>query len=369
MMYSPEHAENAISATVTSGLRSIFCYCTTMRISCWGPMEMNMNYLEPWMFEQLAKLGSQAPFGPGGRVQLGLAFDGWFLPKEMISDVFQRAKDAGVKLVTTHFGRGPSFMKDSLIELMHNYGLLDSSILISHANGATPQDATLMRKAGAHVSSTPSTEMQMALGKVVCFDDAVKEMAPQCSLGVDLHSNNSSFIPGEARLALQNARAEFNQKLWDEWKTPKTANKTVEEAFNLGTILGARACKMEDQVGSLAVGKKADIVLFDANSPGMVCSSNDPLSAILLNSSIRDVDTVIIDGVIRKRDGKLLPVDVDSAAQKLAGSKQLEWRDVAKEIIRSQKNIVEKIDKIDFDAERPRLLQAMYLDQKNFVDV
>lgn len=333
-------------------------------------MQPNMNYLEPWMYEQLAKLGSRAPFGPNGRVMLGLAFDGWFLPKEMIADLFKKAKDAGAQLITTHCGVGPQWMKDSPIQMMSSYGVLDSSMLISHANGATPKDAKLVREAGAHIVSTPSTEMQMAIGRVVCFDDTVKEMAPQCSLGCDLHTNNSPYMPGEMRVGLQGARAEFNQKLWDEWKAPKMAHKTVEQAFNLGTIMGARACKMEDQVGSLKVGKKADLVVFDAVSPGMVCcADNDPVAAVVLNSSVRDVDMVLVDGAIRKKAGKLLPVDVDEAAASLASKKSLEWAEVAKKLVETQKEILQRVDKVDIGAERKNMLQLFQLDEKVFVDV
>ncbi|KAF2100906.1 Metallo-dependent hydrolase [Rhizodiscina lignyota] len=369
MTYSPEHAENAISATVTAGIRSIFCYCITMRVSCWEPLQLNGNFLEPWMFEQLAGLGSRAPFGPNGRVQLGLAFDGWFLPKEMITDLFQRARDAGVKLVTTHYCRGPQSPGSSLVEQIDNFGLLDSRFLISHATGGTPKDASLVRKAGVHISSTPSTEMQMALGRVACFDDTLKEMAPQCSLGVDLHTNNSAYIPGEMRLALQNARSEFNQKLYDEGKAPRRTHKTVEQAFNLGTIMGARACKMGDQIGSLAVGKKADVVVFDAATPGMVCCENDPVAAIVLSSSIRDVEIVIVDGVIRKRDGKLLPVTADEAARGQTGEKELRWREIADSILRSQREILGRIEKIDFEAARKDVLQRFHVDEKNIIEV
>ena len=53
---------------------------------------------------------------------------------------------------------------------------------------------------------------------------------------------------------------------------------------------------------------------------------HEPIAAILLHSSVRDVDTVIVDGVVRKENGKLLPVQ--------AKGKQWQWSDVAKEVLK-----------------------------------
>ena len=69
------------------------------------------------------------------------------------------------------------------------------------------EDADLYRKRGVHYSSTPSTEQQMAMGfPVMAFRDdlGVKDLG---SLGVDCHTNNSAYMPGEARMGLQGARA------------------------------------------------------------------------------------------------------------------------------------------------------------------
>ena len=76
-----------------------------MRVDTWSPFVMKPYLLEPWVMETLEELASKAPFG-NGRVSLGFAFDGWFLPKEMIVDVFEKVKKMGIKLITTHYVRG-----------------------------------------------------------------------------------------------------------------------------------------------------------------------------------------------------------------------------------------------------------------------
>jgi cytosine/adenosine deaminase-related metal-dependent hydrolase len=264
-------------------------------------------------FETLAK---SAPFGDG-RVTLGLAWDLYFLPQEVIADAFQKAKSLGIETITSHFSMMSLYPKRSIPETLEGYGLLDDSILFSHANGSSSKDAELIRKANAHISSTPSTELQMALGMPECWRDDIQS---QASLGVDCHSNQLGSVVSEMRLGLQAARGVYNAKFEAEGKVPKKVFKTVEDAFNLGTIQGARAAKMQDKIGSLKEGKLADLVIFDATSPGMICAAeHDPVAAVVLHSSPGDFEAVMVDGIWRKREGRLLPIEVEADAKPVAG--------------------------------------------------
>jgi cytosine/adenosine deaminase-related metal-dependent hydrolase len=98
----------------------------------------------------------------------------------------------------------------------------------------------------------------MALGENGAFHSEHAVLQGQCGVGVDCHSNNSTSIPSELRLLLQSARAAYNKKFTDKGNVPKNVNKTVEEAFNLGTVGGARAVGMEGKIGTLKVGAFAD---------------------------------------------------------------------------------------------------------------
>jgi cytosine/adenosine deaminase-related metal-dependent hydrolase len=92
------------------------------------------------------------------------------------------------------------------------------------------------------------------------------------------------------RLSLPLARRSTNQPLLDAGKFPDNLKGSAEQAFNLGTVQGARAVHM-DQIGSLAEGKLADIVIFDASSPSMTCAAEqDPVAAVVRCSSIRDIE-------------------------------------------------------------------------------
>jgi formylmethanofuran dehydrogenase subunit A len=151
---------------------------------------------------------------------------------------------------------------------------------------------------------------------------------------------------------------------------PKKINKTVEEAFNMGTIAGARALRMEDQVGSLAVGKRADIVVLDALSPSIaVAAQYDPVGAILLHSSPRDVVMTIVDGIVRKEQGILSTVRVTEEEEKWIGKKgNLEWADVVKELVVTREVVAKKIDALDFKEAREGMMKAFNISPDMIVD-
>jgi len=234
----------------------------------------------------------------------------------------------GIKPITSHYCANAQFGATSVPKLLDSYGLLDDKILLSHATGVPALEAALIKKRDIHFSSIPRTEMQMALGTPLCFND---DMQSQASLGLDCHPNQLGSIVSEMRLGLQHARAEYNQKFIQNGKAPSNINKTVEGAFNLGTIQGARAIKMADKIGSLKEGKLADLIIFDAISPGMVCAAEqDPVAAVVLHSSPGDIEGVMVDGLWRKREGKFFSVliEMDELAREIAGVDPYEWPDV-----------------------------------------
>jgi cytosine/adenosine deaminase-related metal-dependent hydrolase len=216
------------------------------------------------------------------------------------------------------------------------------------------------------VSATPESEGQMALGLPLTFREDVK-----ACLGVDCHFIGPSDLPAQMRLALQLARQDHNQKVLDDDKYPHVNVGSSLQVYNLGTIVGARAVKMEDQIGSLVVGKKADIVIYDAVSPTMVCAAqHDPVTAIVRHSTIRDVDTVIVDGVVRKKDGKLLPIETKIEESEFTAPIEkdvIEWKDVAEALMRSREKVAARIDKLDMSIGEKGIMKAFKIDESKLI--
>ena len=170
----------------------------------------------------------------------------------------------------------------------------------------------------------------------------------------------------QMRLALQLARQDRNQKYLSNDKFPLSNIGSAEQAFNLGTIAGARAVKMESQIGSIAEGKLADLVIFSATSPTMVCAAQqDPVTAVVRHASIRDIEMVIVDGIVRKQSGKLLPVTGDEHCP--MPNKELQWDTVVAKLIKSREKVVAKIDKLDMKAGAAGLMKSFKIDESRLI--
>ena len=203
------------------------------------------------------------------------------------------------------------------------------------------EDTSTIKRSRAHIASTPSSEIQMSQGNPVCLD---RDLFKQSSLGIDIHTLCSASIPTQMMLALQYERGRRNEQFEKAGKWPSKLSPRCEDVYNLGTILGARAVGRENDLGSLEVGKKADIVIFDGTTPGMlVAAEHNPVAAIVLNSSIRDIDTVIVDGVPRKQGGRLLDAEI-TLDDDLQGDtpSHIAWAEVAKQVLASLKRVDER---------------------------
>ncbi|KAF3002432.1 hypothetical protein E8E13_004045 [Curvularia kusanoi] len=341
-----------------------------------SPEDVFYGQLADWVMKTFEELADQGPFG-AGRVTLGFAFDLFFLPPEMIKGLFAQVKGKGVKTITTH----GSVSLGNVVQSLSTLDLLDETIIISHGGDIKATDAELIKAAGAHLSSTPSSELQMAMGRPYCFDSAFADggvhghsigLQDNASLGIDCHTITGGSILTEARVGLQNARNTFGEYHLKQGKIPRTMpdNLSVEAAFNLATIKGAEAVNMGKEIGRIAEGYKADVVIFDALSPSMVAAAqHDPVAAVILHSTPDDIETVIVDGVVRKQNGKLLPVAVDDAAQSTIGKASLTWTDVAKNVVVSRARIQDEIDKIDFEEATAALHKLFHIDETRLVDV
>ena len=127
--------------------------------------------------------------------------------------------------------------------------------------------------------------------------------------------------------------------------------------------------KMADRIGSIAEGKLADLVIFDASGPSMICAAqHDPVAAVILHSSPADVETVIVDGIVRKRGGKLQDVSLDETGKQVAGKGSLAWKDVARNLLTTRERIQGEIETIDMESAEKKVLEAFHYQESDFAD-
>src|SRR5262249_55216203 len=142
-------------------------------------------------------------------------------------------------------------------------------------------------------------------------------------LGVSV---DTTALAGDANLfgVLKMIRSLENAKGHDEFKM------SARRALELGTIDGARSLGIDDRVGSLKPGKRADVIMVATDRVNMGVFT-DPAHMVLESTQAGNVDTVIVDGRILKRAGKLtaLPVEqvLADATSSLEGiRKRANWR-------------------------------------------
>ena len=100
---------------------------------------------------------------------------------------------------------------------------------------------------------------------------------------------------------------------------------TARQVLEMATINGAWDLGLADRIGSLTPGKRADLILVRTTDLNMA-PLGDPVTAIVRSAQPYNVDMVMVDGRILKRDGRLTALDAreiaEQAAQSLAGLKQ-----------------------------------------------
>jgi cytosine/adenosine deaminase-related metal-dependent hydrolase len=116
----------------------------------------------------------------------------------------------------------------------------------------------------------------------------------------------------------------------------------------MATLGGAEAIHLDSEIGSIEVGKRADIVVISTDSPCMVAAS-DPAAALVLHASPSDVESVIVNGEMVKDNGKLLKVD---------------WPKLKLELVENMKELEARWKGVDWSWNTDELAEAWQMTNK-----
>lgn len=375
MNYHPDNARYALSATVASGLRSVFGYGLHLRAQSFNPFRTEPSMIEPWMLDLLDELATNGPYGGlHGRVELGVSCDVYSAGTKVIKPLMEKVTQLGIRTLTAHSGRTTQTrMSGSSIAAIHAVGMLTPGMVLSHANMLDADECALLKATGAWISSTPSTEYGVGMSRPVALDARLPTaICARSSLGNDTHAFCPADSINEMRILLLGQRAFQHEALVSANRAPAHVPYTTADAFNTATLAGARALQREGELGSLAEGKLADLVVFDALSPALCgAAQHDPLVAIVMHASPADVVDVLIDGVWRKRDGRLLRVTAeegDTRAREMLGVEGLTWREIAARVVASQKRFAAAINSVDIEDVREKMNRIVCEDPSRLVD-
>ncbi len=184
-----------------------------------------------------------------------------------------------VRYAKKEFGRMPC-------ELMDEVGLVGENVVFAHGVWLTEKEWQILAEKGGSVSHCPSSNMKLASG--IAMVPEMLKAGVNVSLGCDGGPSNNCYD-----MVREMKAASLIQK-------PRLSDPRVldaETALEMATINGARALGLRNEIGSIEVGKKADLALVSLESPHMVPTLN-PLSHLIYAADGSDVDAVIIDGRI-----------------------------------------------------------------------
>ena len=228
------------------------------------------------------------------------------------------AEEHGLR-VTTHLSQ--SWREVQQVERLYgktppqhlkDLGVLDDRLTGAHCTYATERDTQMIAESGMGILHCRSVRNPLTRWM---------DLGIPVGLGTDDYFHDMLQLLRE-NITGQAARARaVGGPLGMQAGSRLTRRPSFYELMELATRRGAEVLGVDDKVGSLEEGKRADIIMIDMLNP-FLTPTKDPLTSIVLYGTSSDIDTVIVDGRILKRDGEL--TTIDKAEALLKGQERVE---------------------------------------------
>jgi len=296
---SPEHTDAAIDAHIASGARVVFAHGGGHRH--WQPIS-DLDHPE----DDVRRVRKGRLASDDQLVTLFLAPRGnQFATMRVTERDWALAAELGIR-ISCHFGDG-EWGKNRPIAALAQKKMLGPTMTFVHCNSLADDELQMMADAGVTASVSPDIELQMGHGWPATGRLMKAGIKP--SLSIDVCSSNGGHLFGTMRATIGTERGFDNEYARQAGKASVDEMElTCREVLEFATIEGARACGMDSKIGSLTPGKRADIILVRTDTWSMT-PLNNPIGQFVYNAHPGLVDTILVDGKIVKRDGKLLTAD------------------------------------------------------------
>ncbi|CAK7084858.1 amidohydrolase [Tissierella sp.] len=187
----------------------------------------------------------------------------------------------------------------SPIKHVYDLGIFDTHTIAAHCVHVDDNDIEIMREKNVYPVNNPGSNLKLASGFAPV--DKMLNRGISVALGTDGSSSNN------------------NLNMFEEINLAAIINKAVNldavsvpaiSALEMATINGAKALNWDKEIGSIELGKKADLILIDIDKPHLYPHHNI-ISSLAYSVQASDVDTVIVDGkiIMEKREIKTLDVE------------------------------------------------------------
>ncbi|MCX5329871.1 MULTISPECIES: amidohydrolase family protein [unclassified Streptomyces] len=295
---TPEHPDAAIRALAETGIRAQYAYGSA-----------NTSLADYWFESKIAIPGDdvrriRAKYfaSDDSLLTMGLATRGpGFCVNDVVTAEWGLARELGIP-ITVHVGMGRMAGRFGMVKQLHDLGLLGPDTTYIHCCYFSEEEWRMVADSGGTVSVAPQVETQMGHGWPPVMKAIEHGLRP--SLSIDVVTTVPGDMFTQIRAAFGAERARVNAECWQaDVPVPETM-LTARGMLEIATLNGAHVAGLEDRTGSLTPGKRADVVAIDATALN-VAPVHDAAAAVTLSADVSNVDAVLVDGVIRKRDGKL----------------------------------------------------------------
>ncbi|GAA0590946.1 amidohydrolase family protein [Kutzneria viridogrisea] len=267
IQFSPEHADAAVSALRASGIRAVFAHGKPVFGPDLGAEEVRRVHREHFASGEDLVTMALAPTGPS------------YAPMDLARRDWQLARELGLRMFV-HTGSGP--VAERPVHALRDAGLLGADITFVHANSLPDEELDLIARAGAAVAITPAVEARMGHGAPMI--GRLLRHGISTGLGVDVVTSVAGDMFSLMRAAL--LTGQFGAGV----------RPTPADVLRLATVDGAAAVGLADRVGSLALGKQADLVLLRANDVNLLGGLHDPVGTVVTAAHPGNIDTVLVGG-------------------------------------------------------------------------
>ncbi|MCB1489795.1 MAG: amidohydrolase family protein, partial [Bauldia sp.] len=303
---TPEHADAAVQGLRDAGLRAVFGYGNS-NAEWFPPNDIPTNY------DDIRRVRRDLLPSDDGLITMAVAARGpQFTTLDITDEDFKLARELGIR-ITVHVGDGLWGMSKPL-EQMNGRNMLGPDVTYVHTNTIADDEFKLIGETGGTASIAPELEMQMGHG----LPPALKllDAGVRPSISSDVVTTVPCDMFNAMRHLISGTRLMVNKVALEEKRIVDPLPLTSRDVLEFATLQGARACGLDHKTGSLTPGKEADIVLINTTALNLF-PVNNPVGAVVEFSHVGNVDTILVAGEVKKRDGKLVGVDLEAFRRKV----------------------------------------------------
>lgn len=234
---------------------------------------------------------------PGARVRVGLApCMIWGLDETALRRTREVADEEGA-LITIHVSETPYYIENSLqrfgmrdLPLLEHLGVLGPDVLAVHCVCCDDRDIRILKLRDVKVSHNPCSNMYLASGFAPIPQMLLAGITVGLATDGPASSNNHNLIHG----------LKFGALIHKGYHRDATII-TAEKMLEMATIDGARAVGLENEIGSLEAGKRADLAVLRFDN-FFAMPMHNPVSALVYSALGNEPELVMVDGQVVMRD-------------------------------------------------------------------